>query len=108
MRNWPRNRTRRKSQGFPFVWEGTDRRARACSGRAAPAAKPTCAPTCAGRACRVTKVKKQPHALRPAKIKPKDIAVFTRQLATMLTAGIPLVQAFEIVGNGHDKPQCRS
>jgi len=35
---------------------------------------------------------------------PKDIAVFARQLATMMTAGVPLVQAFEIVGRGHEKP----
>ena len=42
---------------------------------------------------------------RPAaRPNPQDIAVFSRQLATMLAAGIPLVQAFEIVGNGHDKP----
>ena len=38
------------------------------------------------------------------KITAGDIAIFSRQLATMLTAGIPLVQAFEIVGNGHDNP----
>ncbi len=39
-----------------------------------------------------------------ARVKPEDIAVFSRQLATMLAAGIPMVQAFEIVGNGNDKP----
>ena len=33
-----------------------------------------------------------------------DIAVFSRQLATMMAAGIPMVQAFEIIGNGHEKP----
>jgi type IV pilus assembly protein PilC len=38
------------------------------------------------------------------KVTPYDIAIFSRQLATMLTAGIPLVQAFEIVGVGHDNP----
>ena len=38
------------------------------------------------------------------KITPGDIAIFSRQLATMLAAGIPLVQAFEIVGVGHEKP----
>jgi type IV pilus assembly protein PilC len=38
------------------------------------------------------------------KVKPEDIAIFSRQLATMLAAGIPLVQAFEIVGAGNDKP----
>jgi type IV pilus assembly protein PilC len=38
------------------------------------------------------------------KITAEDIALFARQLATMLQAGIPMVQAFDIVGNGHDKP----
>ena len=41
---------------------------------------------------------------KKGKVTPADIAIFSRQLATMLTAGIPLVQAFEIVGNGHDNP----
>ena len=37
-------------------------------------------------------------------MQPQDIAVFARQLATMMSAGIPMVQAFEIIGNGHEKP----
>jgi len=52
-----------------------------------------------------TRIKKQSSAFRSgAKPSPEDIAIFFRQLATMLTAGIPLVQAFEIVGTGHEKP----
>ena len=38
------------------------------------------------------------------KINAEDIALFARQLATMLQAGIPMVQCFDIIGNGHDKP----
>jgi type IV pilus assembly protein PilC len=41
---------------------------------------------------------------RPKKITTKDIAIFSRQLATMLSSGVPLVQAFEIVGRGHENP----
>jgi type IV pilus assembly protein PilC len=53
----------------------------------------------------VSRVKKQSQAFKTGgKVKAEDIAVFSRQLATMLAAGIPLVQAFEIVGNGNDKP----
>jgi type IV pilus assembly protein PilC len=37
------------------------------------------------------------------KVLPEDIAIFSRQLATMMSAGIPMVQAFEIIGNGHEK-----
>ena len=52
-----------------------------------------------------SRVRKQSSAFKSGgKVNPGDIAVFARQLATMLAAGIPLVQAFEIVGNGHDKP----
>jgi type IV pilus assembly protein PilC len=53
------------------------------------------------------KVRKKPKSLfgaRKKKITSKDIAVFSRQLATMMSAGVPLVQAFEIVGRGHENP----
>ncbi len=51
------------------------------------------------------RIKKQSSLFkRGGKVTPADIALFSRQLATMLQAGIPLVQAFEIVGNGHDNP----
>jgi len=52
------------------------------------------------------KVKKKPKSLfaGAAKITPSDIAIFARQMATMMTAGVPLVQSFEIIGQGNDKP----
>ena len=56
------------------------------------------------------KVRKQAKPLfsgRGKKIKTEDIAVFARQLATMMSAGVPLVQSFEIVGNGHENPSMR-
>ncbi len=40
-------------------------------------------------------------------ITPKDIAIFSRQLATMMSSGVPLVQAFDIIGKGHGNPNCR-
>jgi type IV pilus assembly protein PilC len=52
-----------------------------------------------------SRIKKQGRGLkRGGTITPGDIAIFSRQLATMLKAGIPLVQSFEIVGNGHENP----
>jgi type IV pilus assembly protein PilC len=51
-----------------------------------------------------SRIKEQKAAKTGGKIEPGDIAVFSRQLATMLAAGIPLVQSFEIVGAGHEKP----
>ncbi|MAZ78493.1 MAG: type II secretion system protein F [Legionellales bacterium] len=52
-----------------------------------------------------TKVKKKPKPLfgaGKAKIVPKDICIWSRQLATMMSSGVPLVQSFEITGRGHD------
>lgn len=50
------------------------------------------------------RVKKKSAFSKGKKIKPADIAVFSRQLATMIKAGVPLVQAFDIVGQGHSNP----
>jgi type IV pilus assembly protein PilC len=60
-------------------------------------------PPCAARACSPTKIKKR-RMRSGKKIKPKDIAIFTRQLATMMKAGVPLLQAFDIVGRGNTNP----
>ena len=51
------------------------------------------------------RVKKKPKSLfgGAAKITPSDIAIFARQMATMMSAGVPLVQSFEIIGQGNDK-----
>ena len=50
------------------------------------------------------KVKKKPKSLfgGAAKITPADISIFARQMATMMSAGVPLVQSFEIIGQGSD------
>jgi len=45
--------------------------------------------------------------LRGKRIKPGDIAIFTRQLATLMSAGVPLVQSFDIIGRGMPIQQCR-
>ena len=50
-----------------------------------------------------TKIKKR-RMRSGKKIKPKDIALFTRQMATMMKAGVPLLQAFDIVGRGNTSP----
>jgi hypothetical protein len=62
--------------------------------------------TCAGRRHQEGTKPQADHAAHEGRRQgqAEDIALFSRQLATMLAAGIPLVQAFEIVGNGHDKP----
>jgi len=54
------------------------------------------------------RVKKKSLLSKGKKIKPADIAVFSRQLATMIKAGVPMVQAFDIVGQGHSNPSMAS
>ena len=72
---------------------------------ASPRTRRSCVPICAGRALRRRQIRKERHLLKSdGKVKGEDIALFSRQLSTMLTAGIPMVQAFEIIGVGHDKP----
>lgn len=92
-----------------FVWRGTDRQGRDTQGEI------TANNTAAARAQLRTQgikpksVRKKPKPLfgggKP--IKPADIAIFTRQLATMMKAGVPLVQSFDIVAEGLEKPKMR-
>lgn len=51
--------------------------------------------------------KKSTFGHRKKKVTPKDIAIISRQLATMISAGVPLVQSFEIIGQGHEKISAR-
>jgi len=52
----------------------------------------------------VTKLKKQSGLAKKGKVTDKDVTLFTRQLATMMKAGVPLLQSFDIVGKGHSNP----
>jgi type IV pilus assembly protein PilC len=89
----------------PFSWEGTDSRGHKVRGK-------TVAPTEAAVRAELrrqgvvpVRISKQSSLFQnQGKVTPGDIAIFSRQLATMLTAGIPLVQAFQIIGGGHDNP----
>ncbi len=88
-----------------FVWEGKDRRGKLVRGKSLSANETALRAELRRQGVAPTRVKTQSNTFRGGgKVKPEDIAVFSRQLATMLAAGIPLVQAFEIVGNGNDKP----
>jgi type IV pilus assembly protein PilC len=88
-----------------FIWEGKDRKGNRVSGKSLAATEQSLRADLRRQGVIPTRVKKQSNAFRSNK-KPsaQDIAIFFRQLATMLTAGIPLVQSFEIVGTGHEKP----
>ena len=90
-----------------FQWEGTDKQGKKVKGEMEAASVAFVNATLRRQGINPVKVQKRGSSLfkpRKKKIKTKDIAIFTRQLATMLQAGIPLVQAFEIVGKGHENP----
>ena len=89
----------------PFAWEGKDKRGNRVKGKSLAPDETILRSELRRQGIAPSRIKKQSNsAVRGGKVKPEDIAVFSRQLATMLAAGIPLVQAFEIVGNGNDKP----
>jgi type IV pilus assembly protein PilC len=90
---------------IPFAWEGKDKRGTRVKGKSLAPDEAALRADLRRQGIAPSRVKKQSNAFKTGgRVKPEDIAVFSRQLATMLAAGIPLVQAFEIVGNGHDKP----
>ena len=88
----------------PFLWEGTDRNGKKIKGKSLASDEATVRADLRRRGVVPTRIRKQRKGLLSGggKITTGDIAIFSRQLATMLAAGIPLVQAFEIVGNGHE------
>ena len=89
----------------PFSWSGMDKKGNRVTGKSLAPDEQALRADLRRQGIAVSKIKKQSQAFKAGgKVKPEDIAVFSRQLATMLAAGIPLVQAFEIVGNGNDKP----
>jgi type IV pilus assembly protein PilC len=88
----------------PFAWEGRDKRGARIKGKSLAPDEQTLRAELRRQGVAPSKIRKQRQGSRGGKPNPGDIAVFSRQLATMLTAGIPLVQAFEIVGAGHEKP----
>src|SRR6188472_4551639 len=89
----------------PFSWSGMDKKGNRVSGKSLAPDEPALRADLRRQGIAVSKVKKQSGGMKSGgKVKAEDIAVFSRQLATMLAAGIPLVQSFEIVGNGNEKP----
>jgi type IV pilus assembly protein PilC len=90
---------------FPFLWEGKDRKGNRVRGRGLAKDEMEMRSDLRRQGIAATRVRKERQLFKSeGKVTAEDIAVFARQLATMLTAGIPMVQAFEIIGVGHDKP----
>jgi type IV pilus assembly protein PilC len=94
---------RREVKEYSFSWEGRDRTGKVLKGDMRASGEAVVQSTLRRQGIAVMRVKRQRAGLG-GKIKEKDITLFTRQLATMMKAGVPLLQAFDIVGKGHNNP----
>ncbi len=89
----------RDAKDFVFEWEGKDKNGKLLRGEVRAHGEAVVSATLRRQGILITKIRKRRNA-GGRSIKQKDIAVFTRQLATMMKAGVPLLQAFDIVGRG--------
>ena len=92
------------SKEVTYAWEGTDKKGKKIKGEVKASGEAFVNATLRRQGITVTKIKKQSSLKTGGKVKEKDVTLFTRQLATMMKAGVPLLQAFEIVGKGHNNP----
>ncbi len=89
----------------PFTWEGVDQAGKKVKGKLLAANDQEARAQLRRRGVVAQKVRRQSTLFqKKGKVTAADIAIFSRQLATMMGAGIPLVQAFDIIGTGHENP----
>ena len=94
----------RDIKDFVFEWEGKDKNGKVVRGEVRSGGEAQVSASLRRQGILVTKVKKR-RMRGGSSIKQKDIAIFTRQLATMMKAGVPLLQAFDIVARGATNPR---
>ncbi|MEQ1767134.1 MAG: type II secretion system F family protein [Methylotenera sp.] len=87
-----------------YSWEGKDKKGKSIKGEIRASGESFVNATLRRQGITVTKVKKQSSFSGKGSVSDKDITLFTRQLATMMKAGVPLLQSFDIVGKGHSNP----
>jgi type IV pilus assembly protein PilC len=95
---------RNLKRDMAFTWEGTDKKGQKVKGRSIAQSEQALRAELRRQGVAASRIRQQKGSVAQGKVKAEDIALFSRQLATMLAAGIPLVQSFEIVGAGHEKP----
>jgi type IV pilus assembly protein PilC len=91
-------------QEYVFEWEGKDRNGKVVRGEMRAGGEAMVGASLRRQGILVNKVKRR-RMSGGSSIKPKDIAIFTRQLATMMKAGVPLLQSFDIVARGSTNPR---
>jgi type IV pilus assembly protein PilC len=87
---------------FVYSWEGKDKTGKLSKGEMRSAGEALVSAHLRRQGINVTKIKRTKTSSQP--VTQKDITLFTRQLATMLKSGVPLLQSFDIVGKGHNNP----
>jgi type IV pilus assembly protein PilC len=92
-----------KVKEITFIWEGKDKSGKLLKGEMRAGGEHVVNATLRRQGIIVTKVKKR-RGGSGGRVKEKDVALFTRQMATMMKAGVPLLQSFDIVGKGHANP----
>ena len=90
-----------------YAWEGRDKRGQRVKGTASATDEAALRADLRRQGIATSRIRRQRERIRGGGVKPADVAVFSRQLSTMLIAGIPMVQAFEIVASGVEKPSVR-
>ena len=92
--------SRRDVKEYTYTWEGTDRNGRQLRGEVKAASETVVITNLRRQGVKVVKIKRQTFR-GGRKVNEKDVTFFTRQLATMLKSGVPLLQSFDIVARGH-------
>ncbi len=87
-----------------YSWEGKDKKGKIVKGEMKASGDSFVNATLRRQGITVTKVKKQSAFKSKGTVSEKDVTLFTRQLATMMKSGVPLLQSFDIVGKGHSNP----
>ena len=91
-----------------FIWSGTDRRGKKATGELDAPNLPFARSMLRRQGIKIKSVRKKPNPLLKKKVKPKDIAIASRQIATMLGAGIPIAQSYKAIAEGTDHPGIRN
>jgi type IV pilus assembly protein PilC len=92
-----------KVKEITYLWEGKDKSGKIIKGQMRAGGQAVVQVTLRRQGIVVTKVHKQ-RLGRGGRVSEKDVSLFTRQMATMMKAGVPLLQSFDIVGKGHSNP----
>lgn len=87
-----------------YSWEGKDKKGKMVKGEMKASGDSFVSATLRRQGITVTKIKKQGAFKSKGSVSDKDVTLFTRQLATMMKSGVPLLQSFDIVGKGHANP----